>query len=206
MSDLDALAADVVITLQKVLTPVLERLAATEARVATLGDLRDRVVVIETKALQPVPVERPALDLAPLLERIAVTETKLADVATASTRAETSASVLQRDTSALTERIAVLETRPPLPGPVGESGQPGKDGVDGKDGAPGLSFEGVYQDGKRYDPGHLVTWAGSSWHCNEPTITKPGDGSKAWTLMVKRGRDGKDGVDAPGALPVVRTR
>ena len=99
---------------------------------------------------------------------------------------------------------------PGAPGAPGEhglngtDGLPGKDGVDGKDGTAGLSFEGVYQDGKSYALGHLVTWAGSSWHCNEPTTTKPGDGSKAWTLMVKRGRDGKDGVDAPGALPVVK--
>lgn len=91
---------------------------------------------------------------------------------------------------ALRERVATLEARPPVPGPPGEPGPPGKDG---QDGTPGLSFEGVYQDGKSYELGHLVTWAGSSWHCNEPTTSKPGDGSKAWTLMVKRGRDGKDG-------------
>lgn len=91
-------------------------------------------------------------------------------------------------------------------GIAGKDGVNGTNGLDGKDGAAGLSFEGVHQDGKFYDVGHLVTWAGSSWHCNEPTTTKPGDGSKAWTLMVKRGRDGKDGVDAPGALPVVKVR
>jgi hypothetical protein len=64
-------------------------------------------------------------------------------------------------------------------------------------------YRGVYADGKTYDRGDRVTWAGSEWHANEPTTTKPGDGSKAWTLTVKRGRDGKDGLDAPGALPVV---
>lgn len=90
---------------------------------------------------------------------------------------------------ALRERVATLEARPVVPGPPGEPGPPGKDG---QDGTPGLSFEGVYQDGKNYELGHLVTWAGSSWHCNEPTTSKPGDGSKAWTLMVKRGRDGRD--------------
>jgi hypothetical protein len=89
-----------------------------------------------------------------------------------------------------------------LHGKDGEPGPPGKDGLHGKDGTAGLSFEGVYQDGKSYEFGHLVTWAGSSWHCNEPTTTKPGDGSKAWTLMVKRGRDGKDGRDAV-TVPVV---
>jgi hypothetical protein len=97
------------------------------------------------------------------------------------------------DIAAMRERIAALEARPPVPGPPGEPGPPGRDGVDGAPGKPGLEFEGVYQDGKSYDRGHLVTFGGSSWHCNEATTTKPGDGSKAWTLMVKRGRDGKDG-------------
>jgi hypothetical protein len=97
---------------------------------------------------------------------------------------------LRNETSALRERVAVLETRPPMPGPPGDPGPPGKDGADG---TAGLAYLGVYQDGKSYDRGELVTWAGSAWHCNEATTTKPGDSSKAWTLMVKRGRDGKDG-------------
>lgn len=107
-----------------------------------------------------------------------------------------------KDHGAIRERVAVLETRPLQPGPAGQDGAPGpagKDGADGKDGAPGLEFCGVFIDGQAYDRGQLVTCAGSSWHCNEPTTTKPGDGSKAWTLMVKRGRDGKDGKDGgPG--------
>jgi hypothetical protein len=99
---------------------------------------------------------------------------------------------LRRDEgAAVRERVAILETRPPLPGPPGAPGPPGKDGADG---TPGLSYEGVYQDGKGYERGHLVTWAGSSWHCNTATSSKPGDGSPDWTLMVKRGRDGRDGV------------
>ena len=51
----------------------------------------------------------------------------------------------------------------------------------------------------------MATWGGSTFHCNETTTSKPGE-SKAWTLMVKRGRDGKDGRDlspAATALPVV---
>lgn len=67
-------------------------------------------------------------------------------------------------------------------------------------------YQGVFTEGKSYSTGDGVTWGGSEWHCNEPTSTKPGDGSKAWTLKVKRGRDGKDGLDAPGALPVVKVR
>lgn len=65
-------------------------------------------------------------------------------------------------------------------------------------------YTGVYVDGKAYSVGDVVTAGGSQWHCNEDTASKPGEGSKAWTLAVKRGRDGKDGKDA-AALPVVRT-
>lgn len=111
------------------------------------------------------------------------------------------------------------------PGEKGLDGLHGKDGQDGLgfddldvlyDGERGVTFRftkgdrvkdfpltlpmeiyrGVYTE-KAYARGDSVTWAGSEWHCNEPTTTKPGDGSKAWTLKVKRGRDGKDG--APGA-------
>lgn len=53
-------------------------------------------------------------------------------------------------------------------------------------------YRGVFAEGEAYEPGDMATWAGSLWHCNEPTVEKPGDGSKAWTLAAKRGRDGKD--------------
>jgi hypothetical protein len=56
--------------------------------------------------------------------------------------------------------------------------------------------QGVFVDGKSYVQGDVVTWGGSQWHCNEATSNKPGEGSKDWTLVVKRGRDGKDGRDA----------
>lgn len=102
---------------------------------------------------------------------------------------------LERAMRPLCERLATLEARAPQPGPPGEKGDPGAAGApgrDGLDGKPGLEYCGVYVDGRSYDRGELVTYAGSTWHCNEPTTTKPGDGSKAWVLMVKRGRDGKD--------------
>jgi hypothetical protein len=51
-------------------------------------------------------------------------------------------------------------------------------------------YRGPYRDGERYERGDCVTWAGCLWHCNEPTTEKPGE--KSWTLMVKKGRDGKD--------------
>lgn len=55
-------------------------------------------------------------------------------------------------------------------------------------------WRGIYAEGKTYEQGDEVTWAGSVWHCNAETTEKPGDGAKAWTLKVKRGRDGKDFV------------
>jgi hypothetical protein len=96
----------------------------------------------------------------------------------------------------LSERVAAIEARPLVPGPPGEKGEPGAAGAPGRDGAagtPGLSYRGVFVDGQTYDHGDGVTYAGSMWHCNaDGTGARPGDGSKEWTLMVKRGRDGKD--------------
>lgn len=66
-------------------------------------------------------------------------------------------------------------------------------------------YRGVYAEGKTYERGDGVTWGGSEWYCHETTTAKPGDGSKSWTLKVKRGRDGKDGRDA-SSLPVVKVR
>lgn len=71
---------------------------------------------------------------------------------------------------------------------------------------PFQKYQGAYQAGHTYVPGDTVTWAGSVWHCEEATIRKPGDGTDAWKLAVKSGRDGRDGRDAPGTLPVVKVR
>lgn len=56
-------------------------------------------------------------------------------------------------------------------------------------------YRGVFSQGDRYQHGDLVTWGGSVWHCNTDTDEKPGEATKAWTLAVKRGRDGKNGKD-----------
>jgi len=122
------------------------------------------------------------------------------------------------DLASLRERLAVLETRAPVPGP------PGRDGLDGRDGADALQlddltasfdgdrtltltlaagprtksipialpiprWQGVFTDGRAYQVGDLVTWEGSAWHCQRPTSMRPGDHAAAWRLMVKRGRD-----------------
>jgi hypothetical protein len=60
-------------------------------------------------------------------------------------------------------------------------------------------YRGVWVEGKQYERGDGVTWAGAVWHANGETLTKPGDGSKDWTLKVKKGRDGRDGKVAQGS-------
>jgi hypothetical protein len=52
-------------------------------------------------------------------------------------------------------------------------------------------YRGVWAQGE-YEAGDMVTWAGGIWHANAATKDKPGDGETAWTLCVKRGRDGRD--------------
>lgn len=58
-------------------------------------------------------------------------------------------------------------------------------------------YRGVYRDSETYERGDWVTWGGSGWHCNAETKERPGDGSKNWTLAIKKGRDGKDGDRGP---------
>ena len=98
---------------------------------------------------------------------------------------------LTKELGPMRERLATLETRPQLPGPPGQDGAAGQDGAPGAPGSPGLEYRDVYQDSQSYDRGHIVTYAGSAWHCNTHTSRRPGDGTADWTLMVKRGRDAK---------------
>lgn len=55
---------------------------------------------------------------------------------------------------------------------------------------PHLAYCGVYKQGQDYLVGDVVTWGGCAWHCDAPTKEKPDAGP--WTMMVKKGRDGKD--------------
>lgn len=92
--------------------------------------------------------------------------------------------------AALAARVVELEAREPRQGPPGPPGADGAPGLNGKDGSPGLVYCGVYVRGKQYDTGELVTAGGSAFHCNRLTTAAPGT-SNDWTLMVKRGQDGK---------------
>lgn len=196
--DLNAMAAEVVLLVKSALAPVSaaqlvlkEQIDALALRVQDdslakeLGTLRERVAIMEAR---PVAVPDPAVG--DLRDRLGSVEHRLQDDA------------LAKELGTLRERVAVVEVKAMQPGPQGEPGTNGQDGKDGADGKAGLTYQGVWQDGKQYEFGDLSTWAGATWHCNEPTTSKPGDGSKAWTLIVKRGRDGRDGRDAV-TVPVV---
>jgi hypothetical protein len=49
---------------------------------------------------------------------------------------------------------------------------------------------GVWREGKAYEAGDGVTWAGSYWIAQKDTAAKP-DSGDGWRLAVKRGRDAK---------------
>jgi len=131
--------------------------------------------------------------------------------------------VTTRDAMTLRERIAVLETRAPVPGPAGPAGKDGSNGADGFgfddlsvefDGQRTLAlrferagvvktfplalpfprYQGTYQEGVAYVIGDVVTAGGAAWHCQRPTTLKPGDSVDAWRLMVRKGRDGRDAI------------
>jgi len=55
-----------------------------------------------------------------------------------------------------------------------------------------LPWRGVWKSSETYEPGQLVTFRGSMWHCNR-TVTgdEPGADLTAFTLCVKKGRDGR---------------
>jgi hypothetical protein len=53
-------------------------------------------------------------------------------------------------------------------------------------------YRGVFKDAAEYEPGDLVTWGGSLWHCNEAKGLKPGVADSGWQLAAKGGRPGKD--------------
>ena len=153
--------------------------------------------------------------IAPLAARLATIDAAVGDVK-AHTVEEVKAT---RDALlSLTAKVAAVEARPPVPGPPGPAGTDGRDGLGVADldatladRVLTLSFtngpitkaipieltglplhRGVYAEASTYAVGDLVTYDGSIWHCQTPTIGhKPGT-SPDWRLIVKRGRDGRD--------------
>jgi hypothetical protein len=55
-------------------------------------------------------------------------------------------------------------------------------------------YLGTWADGARYEPGNFTTHDGSLWHCNRETTNRPGRDVGAWTLVCKRGQDGRDAL------------
>jgi len=53
-----------------------------------------------------------------------------------------------------------------------------------------IKYLGVWEQGKAYSANSMVTDHGSMFIAREDTIQRPG--CEAWTLCVKKGRDGKD--------------
>ncbi|HUU83310.1 MAG TPA: hypothetical protein VM243_07385 [Phycisphaerae bacterium] len=59
-------------------------------------------------------------------------------------------------------------------------------------------YKGVWESGVTYQPGDLVTDAGSLWVAKVATTDRPsetGPSPRPWQLVAKRGRDGKPGTD-----------
>lgn len=205
---------------------VVETKALHPPDLSGLAEIAGRVAALESRPLPVPPVAEKAVDLAPVLDRLSKLEMRGAET----TPILAAVADVTKDLGAMRERIAVVEVRAQVPGPAGKDGANGKDGADGFgledfsadfDGdrtvllkfargavvktfplaLPFQRYQGVYQEGKGYALGDTVTWAGSTWHCQDATTTKPGEGSKAWTLIVKRGRDGKDGENGKDGKP-----
>lgn len=95
------------------------------------------------------------------------------------------------------------------PGPQGPAGPPGERGADGISSQEEIAnlveqrmadtlarnaeawFRGVFRPGETYERGLLTTWDGCLWMSKRNTAAKPGT-DDSWTLVVKRGRDGRD--------------
>jgi hypothetical protein len=124
LPDVDAFATEVAHTITAAFAPVLERLAAVETRLLVLGDLRDRVVAVETKAAVPRPDPPAPVDVTPhileLRDRLITVETKAAErqdpidltpIAERMAAAEARLSVL----GDLRDRLVTIETKAAMP-------------------------------------------------------------------------------------------
>lgn len=61
-------------------------------------------------------------------------------------------------------------------------------------------YRGVWKEGS-HKAGAVVTWGGSIWLAKRDTEDRP-ESSDAWTLIVKKGRDGRDGEAPKGPAKV----
>jgi hypothetical protein len=211
---------------QAVLTELRDRLVTLETKAAQpldLADLRERIATCQTRTDTGIAELRTGLS--------ALAQTLDKDAA----RLEGYTAALQRDAAGLGERVAAMEVLRPLPGPAGKDGRDGLDGLGFDDLSvdfdgdrslvltyargdqkktvpvpiPFLKYQGVYTEGRVYQPGDVVTYAGSAWHCKQATGAKPevvppggAAGKDCWTLIVKQGREGKPGRDGRDLYPM----
>ena len=63
---------------------------------------------------------------------------------------------------------------------------------------PFLRYQGTYQFGYPYVIGDVITDKGNAWHCEAPTTLRPGT-TTAWRLMVRKGRDSREPAKAGAA-------
>jgi hypothetical protein len=116
--DVEAYADLVVLTIKATLAPVLERIAAAEARQAALGDVRDRLVAVETKAAQPLPVP----DWGDLPARLAALEAKPVEKPVDLTPMLAAVAELTKTINELRDRVVTMETKAAQPPPVVDVG------------------------------------------------------------------------------------
>jgi hypothetical protein len=147
----------------------------------------------DADALADLVLDSMQTALAPVLARLAVTDTRLEGLAGAVT-----------DLGTMRERLAVLETRAPVPGPTGPAGRDGVDGVGFDDLAleqldattvtlkairgdviktigtvtfPVGTFVGDFDAGRGYTPGNIVRYKSALWHCQTATALAPDGGT-----------------------------
>ena len=58
-----------------------------------------------------------------------------------------------------------------------------------------FTYKGAWTEGRQYKRGNFVT-AGSVWHANADTRSRPGVDSD-WSLALPKPRDGRDGMPPP---------
>lgn len=247
-------------TLEKGQNDLRDRIVAIETKAAAplqpdaaLTELRDRVFLLESKPEPAAPAIPPAYDDSDLRDRLTALDLSLAKQLAAVSAAtdhlgkqydalEGRLNEQTKEAATARERIAVLETRAPVPGPAGRDGKDGADGMGFDDISveydgerqftfkgirgervkalstftmPVLIYRGVYSEGRKYEPGDVVTWAGSAWHCQKATTLKPDSvsidnvtgrptgtqGRDCWSLIAKKGNEGRAGRDGRDVLP-----
>lgn len=98
---------------------------------------------------------------------------------------------VQRRVDGQDERLKVLESRAVDAGRFADLlGR-----VAALEAQPVLRDAGVWEAGKTYGAGAIVSWDGSGWIAQRSTQARPGGvspDSRAWRLLVKHGRDGRD--------------